>query len=272
MIHLKSIHYRRPSDELQRQFPFRLPIIDTLEEIHFTSPVTFLVGENGAGKSTLLESVAAAVGSITVGAESVLTDPTLVHARALAKQLKLVWQKRTKRGFFLRAEDFFSFAKQMAAVRAEMQENLAVLDKEYAGRSKYALMLARMPYQGSIAEMDSRYGENLDAHSHGESFIKLFQSRFVPGGLYLLDEPEAALSPMRQLAFMVLLREMVVQNAQFIIATHSPMMMAYPGATILSFDEAPVRAVRYEELEHVQLMRSFLNHPSQYIRHLTGEE
>lgn len=272
MIHLRSIRYVKPVASLHSQFPFYLPLIDSLEEIHFDSPVTFLVGENGTGKSTFIEALAAAVGSIAVGAQSVQTDPTLEHARKLARQFKLVWQlKKTHRGFFLRAEDFFNFAKQLAQTRVEMEERLTEIEEEYKSRSAYAKSLAELPVKGSLHAMKSRYGEDLDANSHGESFLKLFQSRFVPNGLYLLDEPEAPLSPMRQLALMVMLRDMVDQNSQFIIATHSPILMAFPGAKILSFDETPVREVRYDELEHVTLTRSFLNNPEQYLRHL-GEE
>ena len=101
-----------------------------------------------------------------------------------------------------------------------------------------------------------------------ESFLTLFQARFVPGGLYLLDEPEAALSPLRQLGFLSMLKEMLAQDAQFIIATHSPILMAYPKATILSFDHAPLQPVSYDDLEHVTLTRDFLNNPAAFLRHL----
>ena len=119
-----------------------------------------------------------------------------------------------------------------------------------------------------LESMQSRYGEGLDTQSHGESFLALFQARFVPGGLYLLDEPEAPLSPLRQLALLSAIKEMVGQDAQFIIATHSPILMAYPGAVILSFDQTPIGAVSYQSLEHVNLMRDFLNDPQAYLRHL----
>lgn len=266
MIHLKCVRYNPAG--VPEQFPFTLPLVQALEEINFDSPVTFLVGENGTGKSTFIESLAVAVGSIAVGAESVQTDKTLAHARSLAKHLRLSWSKKTHKGFFLRAEDFFNYAKRLQEMRAEMQERLREIDDEYRERSVLAKQFAQLPFTGSLAEMERRYGEDLDANSHGESFLKLFQSRLVPGGLYLLDEPEAPLSPMRQLAFMVLIKEMVEANSQFIIATHSPMLMAFPGATLLSFDEVPLRKVAFEELEHVNLMRSFLNNPEQFLRRL----
>ena len=122
--------------------------------------------------------------------------------------------------------------------------------------------------QAHIAAMEQRYGGDLDARSHGEGFLTLFKSRFVPGGLYLLDEPEAPLSPQSQLALMVMLAEMLERDAQFIIATHSPILMAYPGATIYMFDSPPIRRVAYDELEHVALTRDFLNDPAPFLNHL----
>jgi predicted ATPase len=116
-----------------------------------------------------------------------------------------------------------------------------------------------------------RYGEDLNARSHGESFFQVFQSRFVPGGLYLLDEPEAPLSPQSQLGLMAMMADMVEEDAQFIIATHSPMLLAYPGARIVSFDEIPVRAVEYEDLESVRLVREFLAAPDRYLRGIVGD-
>jgi predicted ATPase len=116
--------------------------------------------------------------------------------------------------------------------------------------------------------MRKRYGEGLDTRSHGQQFLDFFQNRFVPGGLYLLDEPEAPLSPMRQLGLLALLKKMIENESQFIIATHSPILMAFPGATILSFDQIPVRPVTYEDLEHVTITRDFLNNPDSFLRHL----
>jgi len=201
-----------------------LEVIQSLHEMKFTSPVTFLVGENGSGKSTVLESIACASESITVGSESVRTDKSLAPLRKLAQYFKLVWTKRTRKGFFLRAEDFFGYAKSIRQTKEEFQQELENIESEYRGRSKYAKDLASMPYQGQLADMQHRYGDGLDTYSHGESFLALFQSRFVPDGLYLLDEPEAALSPMRQLSFLAALKQMIQKNSQFIIATHSPIL------------------------------------------------
>lgn len=249
-------------------FPFSVPAIRTLESLELTAPVTFFVGENGSGKSTLLEGIAAAARLPAVGSADLADDGTLGAQRALGDALRLVWSRRTTRGFFLRAEDFFGFAKRLAVMRRELLARIEELEVEYADRSDWAKGLAMGPVRTSLAEMEQRYGIDLDANSHGQSFLRLFQSRFVPGGLYLLDEPEAPLSPQSQLALLVMIADMVDQDAQFIVATHSPILLAYPGAAIYSFDRAPVEIVPYDELEHVVLTREFLNAPERYLRAL----
>ena len=121
----------------------------------------------------------------------------------------------------------------------------------------------------SLGAIEGQYGGDLDGRSHGQSFLTLFQARFVPGGLHLLDEPEAPLSPQSQLALMALMHDMLARDGQFIIATHSPVLLAFPGATIYSFDRTPPYRVAYEELEHVNLTRAFLNDPESFLRRLT---
>jgi len=268
MPHLQSITVREFSAQEQEAFPFSLDIIKNLREMQFASSVTFFVGENGSGKSTILESIACAVESITVGSESVKTDKALAPIRRLAQYFRLAWTKRTRKGFFLRAEDFFGYAKSMRQTREELEQDLHNVDDEYKDRSKYAADLARMPYRGQLAAIQNRYGKDLDNYSHGESFLTLFQSRFVPDGLYLLDEPEAALSPMRQLTFLSALKQMVVENSQFIIATHSPILLAFPDAQILQFANGEIREVKYNDLEHVRLTKDFLANPDLFLRHL----
>lgn len=268
MIHLHSFSLRRPENAEPAHFPFNLPLIQSLEELEFKSPVTIFVGENGSGKSTLLEALACAAGSITVGSESVKTDPSLAAVRRLADQMRLVWQKRTHKGFFLRAEDFFGYARKMAQTRQELDDDLRATERDYKDRSATAAAYARMPYANELGDMQRRYGNGLDSRSHGESFLALFQSRFVPGGLYLLDEPEAPLSPIRQLALIAALKQMVELEAQFIIATHSPILMAFPDALIYNFDAIPPQPVAYADLEHVKLTRDFLDNPDAFLKHL----
>lgn len=268
MLHLRSFTVNRAHWRAD-EFPFNVPALRQLDGLEFTTPVTFLIGENGSGKSTLLEALASAAGSISVGSDDVQSDATLDAVRQLAHALKLVWSKRTRRGFFMRSEDFFGYARRMMQVKADLLREYRSIDHEYADRSDHAKNLARMPYAQELNALKESYGQDLDSYSHGESFFQLFRARFKPDGLYLLDEPEAPLSPLRQMALLSMLHDMVTQqNAQFIIATHSPIIMAYPGATILSFDGGTVKPIAYEDTEHVRITRSFLNSPESYLRHL----
>ncbi len=264
MIHLRSIDLKTRS--LPEGFPFDLPLVRSFEEMTFDSPVTFFVVENGSGKSTILEAMACGIGSPTIGGKSVDQDPTLESGRELSRNIRYVWNKRTHKGFFLRAEDFFNFTRRMVKTREELEELSAAFDGELSG---YGLQLAKGAAESQRAAIVDRYGENLDANSHGESFLKLFRQRFVPGGLYLLDEPEAPLSPLRLLSLISLLKMMVDEKAaQFIIATHSPILMSFPDAAIFSFDKVPIEQIPYEDVEHVSLTKDFLNNPESFLRHL----
>lgn len=250
-------------------FPFDVPVVRSLETIELSAGVTFFVGENGSGKSTLLEAVALAAELPTVGSDETREDATLAAQRGLAKHLTLSWTLRSKRGFFLRAEDFFGYAKRLSRMKAEMRERIAEIEREYEGRSDYARGLAMGPAFASLGAIEGQYGGDLDGRSHGQSFLTLFQARFVPGGLHLLDEPEAPLSPQSQLALMALMQDMIGEGGQFIIATHSPILLAFPHATIYTFDRTPPEQVTYEDLEHVNLTRAFLNNPESFLRRLT---
>lgn len=269
-IHLTSIEVKI-NPGWPDLFPYRLPIWKTLGKWEFHAPVTFLVGENGCGKSTLLEAIACAAGSITVGSVSAYADPTLEKVREFSHALKCVWSKKSNRGFYMRSEDFFGYSRRMSQAQDELQHNLEEVEREYRDRSETARQYARMPYQSELSGIKSRYGDGLDNRSHGESYLTLFQSRFVPSGLYLLDEPEAPLSPIRQLSFLALLKKMVEQKAQFIIATHSPILMAFPGAEIVNMDAGIVQRVAFNEVEHVRVTREFLENPDRYLRHLFEE-
>jgi predicted ATPase len=268
LIHLKR---REWPERLNQVFPFYLQIVKNLETLTFTEAVTFFVGENGSGKSTLLEAIACAANLPTIGSANIGKDPTLEPINQFADYIQLAWRIKKNRGFFLRAEDFFGFAKRMTQAQHELQDDLNEAERVYSERSDFAKMQAKMAYTREIAGLVNRYGNGLDSQSHGEGFLKLFQARFVPNGLYLLDEPEAPLSPLRQLAFMAQMREMIKQGSQFIISTHSPILMAFPSAEILSFDGSQIHSVPYPDIEHVVLTRSFLNNPESYLNYLWDE-
>jgi len=186
----------------EEEYPFSMPSIRSVDTLTFKSNVTFFVGENGSGKSTLLEAIAYCCGFNTAGGGRNNAYNVPSCEAVLGEYIRLSWSPKVTNGFFLRSESFFEFASHI--------DSLGVY-KPYGGKS-------------------------LHHQSHGESFFSLFLNRFGARGIYLLDEPEAALSPARQLAFLQILKELESQS-QFIIATHSPIIMAFPGAQILNFDE-----------------------------------
>jgi predicted ATPase len=268
--HLRSLTLNSDPEDLPPGYPFSVKAIRSLagRTLEITVPVTFLVGENGSGKSTLLEAIAVAAKSITVGSSAAASDPSLKGAQRLAGLLRLTWSKRTHRGFYMRAEDFFGYARAMEQARDEFAAELEAIARDES-LSKMAKGLAMMPHAGQLAALTESYGEGLDARSHGEAFLALFQARLAPDGLFILDEPEAPLSPRRQIALLAMMKDAVEsRGAQFIVATHSPILMAYPGATIYSFDDEEVREVAYSEIDHVVITRDFLSHPELFLRHL----
>ncbi len=253
------------------RFPFTVPSIASLDALDLDAPVVCFVGENGSGKSTLLEAIAVAAQLPSVGsAGRAEDDATLEQQQWLAKVLTLSWRSRRYRGFFLRAEDFFGFQMRTKAERAELVDELARLEAEYVDRSDYAKQLAMGPARGSLGDMERRYGVDPDARSHGEAFLNFFQQRLVPGGVFLLDEPEAALSPQRQLALLALMFEAVAEGGQFLVATHSPLLLAYPGARIFSFDDDDITPIAWEDTDHVRITRDFLADPARYLHHLAS--
>ncbi len=272
---LRSVSIEWPEEALG--FPFSVPALAELGVLDLGTPVTFLVGENGSGKSSFLEALAWAVRATGVGSVPVDEDPTLEAVRPLGRAMRPIWNRRAHRGFFLRAEDFFGYVKRTNAEMASLDTTARALRSELRATRpdlpEGAIDKMASPYEGSAAALRGRYGDDLDARSHGEQFLSFFEARIVPGGLYLLDEPEVPLSPARQLALLSMIHDASTgtEPSQFVIATHSPILMALPGARIYSFDELPVQAVDYDSLEHVQLTRDFLNAPERMLRHLLDE-
>jgi predicted ATPase len=220
------------------QHPFDVRSIALGLPLRLETPVTMFVGENGAGKSTLLEAIAWALGFDAKGGDVERSWTEGADGHALGRALELGWRQRVSGGFFLRAETFHAWVASMEA-------------------------------RGAIF---SQYGHrSLNTRSHGEAFFTLFEGR-IEDGVYLLDEPEAALSPERQLAFLALLHRLErSRGAQFIIATHSPILLCYPGATVFRFGDDGIHPIDPRHSEHVRLTRDFLNAPERYFRHLFDE-
>ncbi|MFJ7825651.1 AAA family ATPase [Psychrobacillus sp. NPDC096623] len=235
---LKRIVLERENISSFNQYPFSIPSIQNLKQIDLQSKVTFFVGENGSGKSTLLEAIADKCEFNTAGGGRNNFYEVDASESALGDYIKLSWLPKVTNGFFLRAESFYSFASHIDTM----------------GTGPYG-------------------GKSLHHQSHGEAFFSLFSNRFRGRGIYLLDEPEAALSPSRQLAFLRILHNLLQEDdSQFIIATHSPILLGYPDATILSFDDGEIKEVEYEETDHFQLTKYFLQNREKFLQEILEQD
>jgi predicted ATPase len=242
MMRLKKISLLRDQVTRWDEYPFNIPSIASLKALEVSSRVCFFVGENGTGKSTLLEGIAAHYGFGLEGGNRNFSPSTTGSVKSidpLVSKLRLSFTKRTGGGFYLRAESFFNVAS----------------------------------YVDEVGVSASYGGKSLHGQSHGESFLSLLQNRFARSGFYLMDEPEAALSPQRQLSFLVVLHDLLTENdnIQFIIATHSPILLAYPGAQILSFDGGEVHQIDYRESQPFKLVSRFVAAPERYMNALFSE-
>jgi predicted ATPase len=240
---LRSITLLRDAAHKWTSYPFSVPVVRNLERISISESVCFFAGENGSGKSTLLEGIALAFGFGMQGGSKHMRHITDrdEEMSELAKALQLSWRRKPLQGYFLRIETLHNVASYI--------DQLAAEDPGIYG---------------------SYGGKSLHAQSHGESLLALLQHRFSRDGFYVLDEPETALSPQRQLGFLVILHQLVSSNqgAQFLIATHSPIILAYPKAQIFVFDRGAVEEVRYEETEAYKVASGFLSNPEAYLKHL----
>ena len=249
-------------------FPWSLPLLRATRAIDLDPRMTLFVGENGSGKSTLLEAIALATDVPTAGAHDLAQDPTLDALRPFAAALHLSWTARSRRGLFLRAEDYFGYVQRHRLQQATLLAEAARVAREATDTFQLERERRMAPFLGPARAADARYGGDLDARSHGESFLAYFRARLGGRGLYLLDEPEAALSPLRQLALVALLREATERGAQFVVATHSPILMAFPRATILQLADDGVRPARFDDLEAVRTLLAFLSDPDGFVRRL----
>lgn len=232
-----------------KDYPFSIPAIESIETLKLHPKVTFFIGENGSGKSTLLEAVAVANGFNAEGGSRNFNFSTRDSHSSLANYL---WFDRnlTKPtdGYFFRAESYFNVATAIEKMDEPM-ENVS-----------------------APPIIDSYGGRSLHEQSHGESFFALLTRRLRGGGLYLFDEPEAALSPTRQMSCVTLMHDLLKTDSQFIIATHSPILMAYPHATIYEFSEKGIARVAYEDTEHYRVTRDFLNKRKMMLKILMEDE
>lgn len=232
-LFIREIKVEKPEET--SEYPFSLPAVKHLDNLVLNSRVTFLAGENGMGKSTLIEAMAVNYGFNPEGGSKNFNFSTAKTHSDLYRYLTLVkGAESPKDGYFLRAESFYN-------VMTEIQDLGA--DDSYGSRA-------------------------LHEQSHGESFMSLVVERFWGKGLYILDEPEAALSPIRQMALLTCIDDLVKQDSQFIIATHSPILLSYPKAEILVLKEEGIKTTPYQQTEHYLITKQFLNNPEMMLEHL----
>jgi predicted ATPase len=245
--YLREVSLKRDQIPKFDFYPFNIPAVREFHRLTFHPDVTFIVGENGCGKSTLLEAIASAWGFNPEGGTINFRFSTRPSHSDLWNHVRLVKSiRRPKDGFFLRAESFFNLASDIEHMDAEPSLAPPVINS---------------------------YGRlSLHEQSHGESFLALLHHRFGGDGLYVLDEPEAALSPTRQLSVVRRIHQLVLKNSQFIIATHSPILMAYPQAKILLMDEKGFTEVGYEDTEHYAVTKKFINDPTGMLRDVLIED
>ncbi len=239
-MYLKSCKVLQDTIPNKQMYPFNIPSLQDLYELEFPTNVTFFVGENGSGKSTLLEAIADRCDFNTAGGGRQNLYDVHKAESSLGEYIRLSWMPKISNGFFLRSETFYQFASHIDLLEDPRKYNA------FGGKS-------------------------LHHQSHGESFLALFMNRFNGKAIYLLDEPEAALSPTRQLSLLKIIKDLE-HEAQFIIATHSPILLGYPNATIYSFDDGEIESIRYEDTIHYIVTKRFLDAPQSILRELFDEE
>lgn len=243
------------------EYPFNLEWLNSTQEIEFRKPLTFFVGDNGVGKSTLIQAIAIQNQIPQLTNELYENDPEYENISKLSACFNSQWDVKSKNGFFFRADDFISFVRENKKLRKELENELDLLDEK--GIDKLAF--ERQPYQNSLAALKRSYPKELHKMSHGQSFLALFKSRLSPNSLYILDEPETPLSPQNQLTLLYMIDEQIKQGSQFIIASHSPILTAYPNADIYSIKSNQIKLIEYEEIENVEFMKNFMADPKRYM-------
>lgn len=225
MLQLREVNYKIDSNDYLN-YSFNLPIFHNMNQLVFDKPITILVGDNGTGKSTILESIAAAGELITLGND--FKAPAF--GKEIKKSIKIIWNLKSRVGFYFKANDFIQFIEKTKQVKKESGEAIEEIDRSNLDP------LAKMPHARMLYDLKQLYGDGLEFRSHGESFLDLFRSRFQANGLYILDEPEAPLSPINQLALISMMKDAIDEGAQFVIARHSPILIAFPDAKIYLLD------------------------------------
>ena len=263
---VSSLKFRNFPEDEAHTFPWSLPIVKNLEELTFEKPISFFVGENGSGKSTILEGIAAYTEVPLAGRSRLEDDASLDAAYRLSRYLYMKYAEKTPHGFFIRAEDFIGFSRHIKSQIKALDEEIKEVKENFTGGD---INLTIGAIEGEKQQFIKRYSKDLEAMSHGEGFMKFFTSRITGKGLYLIDEPDAALSPSRQLSLLSIILEKVKKTgAQFIIATHSPIIMSVPDSEVFLFYDGEISKIDYTETDHYKITKGILENPASAMKEL----
>lgn len=261
MIYYSRLHFAAMEGAAPSGYPFHVPAVQALGELCFDAPVTLICGSNGSGKSTLMELLAQKMNAVRIG-EGVLPRK---NALAGAQDYFVLSRRvRPRSCFYFSAEEFIAYIAWVERTKQEARMEIARIDEDDTiGDKSYA----KMPWYRTLGDLEALYAGDLARQSHGEGFLDFFRSRLRPGGVYLLDEPEGALSYENQYVLALLIQQAVREDkCQFILATHSPVLTALPGAQIYRLTEDGFERTEYKELPDVQFLKLFLERHAQMLR------
>ena len=262
MSYLKSLHIETFKTN---PFPYNVPSIKNANNIDLSNPITFFIGDNGSGKSTLLETLAFRL-QLPHMDNTGYGRKTFQAARTLVGHLELEWDIERSVGFFFRAEDFGNLLNSVQRRDFELHADLKDLKGDVPD---HIIQEMKDSANYQLHNMRRDYGQELEGFSHGEAYLHIMQQRINQRGIYILDEPEAALSPSKQLTLLSFIQQHLNEHmSQFIIATHSPVLMSYPGAQIYEITENSMQKTNLEDTEHYSVTKSFLNNPQNFLRFL----